>query len=156
MKIARTGLRACFIWLLVKSPAFAQDAPADHFLESDGLRLRYTDEGVGEPVVILHGLTSSVEDWIRNGTVSTLTDAGFRVIAYDTRGHGRSDKPHGTEKYGAPEIEDLVRLLDHLGIARTHLIGYSRGSAVASGFWALHPEFRTGLLDFLARHAGNR
>lgn len=136
----RIGVLAWILFTIALGQLLAQVNPTNHYFESDELQLRYIDEGKGEPVVLIHGLTSSVEDWIRNDMVSTLNRAGFRTIAYDTRGHGLSDKPHDPEKYGAPEVDDLVHLLDHLEISRVHIVGYSHGSALAMGFLAKYPE----------------
>jgi pimeloyl-ACP methyl ester carboxylesterase len=73
--------------------------------------------------------------------VHTLTESGRRVIAYDNRGHGESDKLYDPEAYGAPTMaEDARRLLDHLGIARADIIGYSMGARIAAFLLFSHPE----------------
>jgi pimeloyl-ACP methyl ester carboxylesterase len=64
----------------------------------------------------------------------------YRVVAFDARGHGRSSKPHDAEKYGREMVEDCVRLLDHLHIARAHVIGYSMGAMIAGKLLELHPD----------------
>jgi pimeloyl-ACP methyl ester carboxylesterase len=73
--------------------------------------------------------------------VRTLTKAGRRVIAYDNRGHGQSEKLYEPEAYGAPAMaEDACRLLDHLGIARVDVLGYSMGARIAAFLVLAHPE----------------
>lgn len=118
----------------------SQSAPTDHYFESDGFKLRYIDEGAGEPVLLIHGFTVTLEMWVHTGISAALQKAGYRVIAYDLRGHGRSDKPHGADQYGMPSVEDIVHLLAHLEIRRAHLVGYSRGGLIANGFLNRHPD----------------
>ncbi len=85
---------------------------------SDGVEIAYLDEGTGDPVLLIHGFASNVAtNWVDTGWVKSLTGAGYRVIAYDNRGHGHSEKLYRLEDYGAPIMaEDARRLLDHLGI----------------------------------------
>jgi pimeloyl-ACP methyl ester carboxylesterase len=107
--------------------------------DSDGVRIAFLDEGEGEPVLLIHGFASNVRyNWLDPGWVDFLRRHGFRVIAYDNRGHGESEKLYSVEAYGAPQMaEDARRLLDHLGIARVDVIGYSMGARI-SAFLALH------------------
>ncbi len=119
---------------------------APHFAEfhHDGLRLAYFDEGEpsGEPVLLIHGFASSaLVNWVHPGWLKTLGDAGFRVIAIDNRGHGRSDKPHLPEAYHpASMADDAVALLDHLGISQTHVMGYSMGARISAFAGLRHPH----------------
>jgi pimeloyl-ACP methyl ester carboxylesterase len=110
--------------------------------DSDGVRIAYVDEGEGEPILLIHGFASNIAaNWIDPGWVKTLTQAGRRVIAYDNRGHGRSDKFYDPALYGAPAMaEDARRLLDHLGVARTDVLGYSMGARIAAFLTFAHPE----------------
>lgn len=109
---------------------------------SDGVRISYLDEGEGEPILLIHGFASNVAaNWIDPQWVRTLTQAGRRVIALDNRGHGESDKLYEPERYGAPEMaEDARRLLDHLGIERADVLGYSMGARIAAFLAFAHPE----------------
>ncbi|HUH50424.1 MAG TPA: alpha/beta fold hydrolase, partial [Mycoplana sp.] len=83
----------------------------------DGLELAFFDEGnpAGEPVLLIHGFASSASvNWVHPGWLKTLGEAGYRVIAIDNRGHGRSDKPHDPALYHPPLMAgDAVALLDH-------------------------------------------
>ena len=108
---------------------------------SDGVEIAYLDEGSGEAVLLIHGFASNVNtNWVDTGWVKTLTQAGYRVVAYDNRGHGRSEKLYGLEDYGAPIMaEDARRLLDHLEIDRAHVIGYSMGARIAAFLAIAHP-----------------
>jgi|SRR5665811_531197 len=110
--------------------------------DSDGVRIAYMDEGEGEPILLIHGFASNSEaNWIDPQWVRTLTKAGRRVIAYDNRGHGQSEKLYEPDRYGAPEMaEDARRLLDHLGIERIDVLGYSMGARIAAFLVFAHPE----------------
>jgi pimeloyl-ACP methyl ester carboxylesterase len=110
--------------------------------DSEGVRISYLDEGEGEPILLIHGFASNVAaNWIDPQWVRTLTQAGRRVIAFDNRGHGESDKLYEPERYGAPEMaEDARRLLDHLGIERADVLGYSMGARIAAFLAFAHPE----------------
>jgi pimeloyl-ACP methyl ester carboxylesterase len=112
-----------------------------HF-KSDGLNLAYVDEGEGEPILLIHGFASNIAtNWQDTSWVGTLVADGRRVIALDNRGHGRSDKLYEPERYGAPEMaEDACRLLDHLGIARADVLGYSMGARIAAFLALRHPD----------------
>lgn len=108
---------------------------------SDGVDIAYLDEGAGEPVLLIHGFASNAQvNWVDTGWVRELTRAGYRVIAFDNRGHGKSAKPHDVSMYGAPLMaEDARRLLDHLGIARADVLGFSMGARIAAFLAVNHP-----------------
>lgn len=110
--------------------------------DSDGVRIAYMDEGEGEPILLIHGFASNSQaNWIDPRWVRTLTKAGRRVIAYDNRGHGQSEKLYEPGRYGAPQMaEDARRLLDHLGIERIDVLGYSMGARIAAFLVFAHPE----------------
>lgn len=117
-------------------------APAaeNRYFDSDGVRLRYVVEGEGEPVLLIHGLGASIHlQWGGPGVLDELAKE-YRVIAFDNRGHGRSGKPHDTEEYGDDMVADAVRMLDHLGIAQAHIVGYSMGAMITDKLLAEHPE----------------
>jgi len=109
---------------------------------SDGVRLAFIDEGAGEPILLIHGFASRVRtNWVEPGWVSFLTRNGFRVVAYDNRGHGESEKLYDRALYSAPLMaEDAHRLLDHLGIARADVMGYSMGARITAFLALAHPE----------------
>lgn len=109
--------------------------------DSDGVEIAYLDEGQGDPVLLIHGFASNVAtNWVDTGWVRTLTDAGYRVIAFDNRGHGKSAKLYSTDDYGAPLMaEDARRLLDHLEISRADVIGYSMGARISAFLAMAHP-----------------
>lgn len=102
------------------------------------VEIDFLDEGAGEPVVLIHGFASNKEiNWVHPGWITTLTRAGYRAIALDDRGHGRSTKLYEPADYDtALMAEDVRALLDHLVIAKADLIGYSMGARIAA-FMAL-------------------
>jgi len=123
--------------------------------DSDGVEIAYLDEGAGEPILLIHGFASNVAaNWVDPGWVRTLTDAGRRVIAIDNRGHGGSEKLYAPELYGAPQMaEDARRLLDHLGIERADVLGYSMGARIAAFLTFAHPErVRSAIFGGLGIH----
>jgi pimeloyl-ACP methyl ester carboxylesterase len=77
-----------------------------------------------------HGFTSSIDTWYRNGYVDALKGS-YRLILIDARGHGRSDKPHESAAYAYERrAEDVLTVLDDLGVARAHYVGYSMGGRI--------------------------
>jgi pimeloyl-ACP methyl ester carboxylesterase len=122
----------------------AADVPS---FRSDGVDIAYIDEPAadgrdGEAILLIHGFASNAAtNWVDTGWVKLLTGAGYRVVAYDNRGHGNSAKLYATDDYGAPIMaEDARRLLDHLGIARIHVMGYSMGARISAFLAFAHPQ----------------
>ncbi len=112
----------------------------EHFFDSAGVALRFVDAGRGEPVVLLHSFTGSFErDFVACGLFAALVPR-YRVIGLDLRGHGGSGKPHDPRHYGREMALDVVRLLDHLRLAKAHIVGYSLGAHITAQFVTLHPE----------------
>ncbi|MEN3791343.1 alpha/beta hydrolase [Fulvimarina sp. MAC3] len=110
----------------------------------DGLELNFIDEGPADgPVVLLiHGFASSIKfNWTDPGWVDALTSAGYRVLAFDHRGHGRSDKPKDEAAYTPAKMaEDAFGLLDHLDIGSAVFFGYSMGARVSAFAALCRPE----------------
>ena len=115
----------------------------------DGFDLAYIDHGEGPPVLLIHGFASTAfVNWVSPGWIKTLTGAGFRAIAFDHRGHGASTKSYDPAAYvPAAMAGDAAALLDHLGLERAHVMGYSMGARVAA-FLALQEPARVATLVF--------
>jgi pimeloyl-ACP methyl ester carboxylesterase len=135
----------------------------DGVFDSKGVKIRFVTEGEGEPVVLIHGWMADSSMWGQDkfGNTKLTAPEGFQVIALDCRGHGKSDKPHDTKKYGSEMAADVVRLLDHLKIKKAHLIGYSMGAFIAGKVAATHPErvlsvIYGGQAPLLTGEAGSR
>jgi pimeloyl-ACP methyl ester carboxylesterase len=110
----------------------------------DGTKLYYEEEGSGSPVVLLHGLSVDVDgNWKAPGIWSALVEAGHRVVGFDARGHGRSDKPHDPSAYEDDAmVRDVASMLDELGLQKTDLVGYSMGASTALQFAARDVRLR--------------
>lgn len=133
-----TALFLTATWSLITSNGLR--AAEDKFFDSGGVRIRYIDEGEGEPVLLLHGFAASLHlQWGAVGILKALSD-DYRVIAFDHRGHGRSGKPHDVDCYGHEMVEDNLRLLDHLDIPKAHIVGYSMGAFITDKLLVEHPE----------------
>ncbi|MBN8994840.1 MAG: alpha/beta hydrolase [Rhizobiales bacterium] len=115
---------------------------------SDGLEIAYVDEGEGEPILLIHGFGSSLAvNWRSTNWIDTLVRDGRRVIAMDVRGHGNSAKPRETALYRPALLAaDAGRLVDHLGIGRIDVMGYSMGARIATFLALARPEIVRSLI----------
>jgi pimeloyl-ACP methyl ester carboxylesterase len=106
------------------------------------VEIAYLDEGEGEPIVLVHGFASNKEvNWVAPGWFAALTRAGRRAIALDNRGHGESSKLYNPADYDRAKMaEDVRALLDHLGIARADVMGYSMGARITANLALAHPK----------------
>lgn len=113
------------------------------FFEYDGLRFAYREEGQGIPVLLIHGFASSAcVNWYSTGWFRTLTEAGYRVIALDNRGHGDSVKSYDPSFYTPQAMAgDAVRLLQHLELSKVHVMGYSMGARISAFMALLYPTY---------------
>jgi pimeloyl-ACP methyl ester carboxylesterase len=134
-------LRLLALFLLL-GPAAAQD----RFFDAGGVRIRYVDTGAGPAVVLVHGFTGDIErSWVNTGVLPELA-RDHRVLALDLRGHGHSDKPHDPRAYDELAL-DVIRLLDHLQIEKSHVVGYSLGGIIVAKLLTTYPErFRSAVL----------
>ena len=105
---------------------------------SKGIRISFVDlqpeSGNAHPIVLVHGFASTHKvNWVDTSWTSTLLKAGYRVIAFDNRGHGESEKLYDSKLYSPAEMaNDLINLLDHLGLSTAHVMGYSMGARIAA------------------------
>jgi pimeloyl-ACP methyl ester carboxylesterase len=108
-------------------------------VDANGLSFHVVERGQGEPVLLLHGFPDTSRLW-RN-QFAALESAGFRAVAPDLRGRGESEKPCAVGDYALPIlVQDVLSILDAVGIERAHVVGHDWGAALA---WALaigHPE----------------
>jgi pimeloyl-ACP methyl ester carboxylesterase len=108
------------------------------FADLEDVSLFYTDDGIdGEPVVLLHGWGCDSHDW--NWQIHALLSEGYRVLAPDLRGHGRSSVP---QSHFAPQdcAHDVAQLLNQRGISSVVAIGHSFGAFVASALAVEYPS----------------
>lgn len=110
----------------------------------NGVRIHYETHGEGPPVVLSHGYTASLRMW--DGQIGPLSRR-YRVVVYDTRGHGESEAPADMNAYSiATFAADQAALMDHLGIERAIVGGLSMGGMVAQEFALRYPERVEALL----------
>jgi pimeloyl-ACP methyl ester carboxylesterase len=115
------------------------------FVQSDGARIWYAAWGCGPAVVLLHGGLGNAGNW--GYQVPALVRAGHRVVAIDTRGHGRSTwdgRPFGYAQLAS----DVVAVLRAAGVERAHVVGWSDGAVVALMLAAAEPAVVEGVLFF--------
>jgi pimeloyl-ACP methyl ester carboxylesterase len=109
------------------------------FADNHGMRVWYEVRGEGEPLVMLHGFTSSSAHWKVYGYASAL-EKTHRVVLIDLRGHGKSAKPHEREAYALEHrLADVDAVLDALGIDSAHFCGFSMGGWHAYAMAARSP-----------------
>ena len=111
----------------------------EHRIARDGVSLYVEDQGSGRPVLLLHGWPDSSYLW-RN-QISFLVANGFRAVAPDQRGFGRSDRPEGVAAYSLQNaVVDSVGILDALGIDKADIVAHDWGAAVAWITAAAYPN----------------
>ena len=129
-----------FFRLTERSQASASSTVVrDGFFDSGGVTIHYAEQGAGPAVILLHEIDGGIRSWINAG-VTTRLAASFRTIAIDMRAHGLSGKPHDPQQYGAEMARDVIRLMDKLGIAKAHIVGYSLGAEIALMLMASEPD----------------
>jgi pimeloyl-ACP methyl ester carboxylesterase len=108
------------------------DGPAlkeDSFETSDGVVLRYREEGSGPPIIFVHGWAATRRFW--EGSTRQLAE-GYRTISIDLRGHGASDKQKGLDYSFARMTRDILELVDNLGISAPIMVGHSLGGLISA------------------------
>ena len=106
------------------------------------VEIAYLDAGAGDPIVLVHGFASTKEvNWTNPGWVSTLTRDHRRVIALDNRGHGQSTKLYDPAAYHTDLMAgDVAALIEHLGLGRADVMGYSLGARISAVLAVHHPQ----------------
>lgn len=99
------------------------------------MQLHYQSQGQGEPLILLHGLFGSSDNW---GVVAKHFAQHYQVISVDLRNHGKS--PHSATQTYRQMADDILTLCDSLGLAQIHLLGHSLGGKVAMQFATQHPQ----------------
>jgi pimeloyl-ACP methyl ester carboxylesterase len=119
--------------------------PTGKFLTIDGCRLHYVEQGEGDPLVLLHGNGSMIQDFKSSGLMD-LAAKDHRVLVFDRPGYGHSDRPR-TSIWTADLQADLIcKALQRLSIARALVLGHSWGASVAVAFALKHPAMVRGLV----------
>ncbi|MBL8642768.1 MAG: alpha/beta hydrolase [Rhodospirillaceae bacterium] len=133
-----TGTAAAAAALTLARPAAAADAPAstgNYVTVKDGTRIYYKDWGKGNPVLFSHGWPLTADSW--ESQMFHLANNGFRCIAHDRRGHGRSTQPWDGNEMNT-YADDLATLIDTLDLKGVTLIGFSTGGGEITRYIGRH------------------
>ena len=148
------ALASCRASALPESQLFPAGTEfAARYLVADGAKIRYIDAGHGPPVIFLHGLGASMYAWRKN--LPAVAAAGFRVIAFDNRGFGLSDKPPAPYD-NAAYVRLAVALMDSLRLTDAVLVGHSMGGAIAAHVAIDYPQRVRGLVLVASAGLGAR
>ncbi|MGZ8436539.1 MAG: alpha/beta fold hydrolase [Candidatus Binatia bacterium] len=138
---ALLGVDAGEGWLFLLMATAAQTSPRkfEGYADLPGVRMWYTDSGEnGMPLVLLHANTGNADGWQYN--IPGFVAAGYRVIAFDRRGWGRSTPNPATGPQPGTIADDLHALADYLKLDRFHLVGVAGGGFAAYDYVLWHPE----------------
>lgn len=137
MKKTVCGVIALYFLIVMQASAMQADS-GRYFISFDGTKIYYEVRGEGYPVVLIHGFSGNCQGWKSGKLYNSLLQAGYKVVMMDLRGNGRSDKPHTDEAYANnAEAKDIMGLMTSLQIKHYDLIGYSRGSIIASSLMVM-------------------
>lgn len=120
------------------------------FSNNNGVKIHYEVYGEGPPLLLVHGLMGCQEDWINNLYVQELENE-YKMVLVDLRGHGESDKPVEPEAYKLrPMTQDIVNVMNDLGLLKIHYLGFSLGGYVGLGLtkYAIDRLFSLTILDY--------
>jgi non-heme chloroperoxidase len=116
-------------------PEQEQHKMSNYVTTKDGTQLYYKDWGTGQPVVFSHGWPLNSDSW--ESQMLFLAENGFRVIAHDRRGHGRSSQPWGGHEMNT-YADDLAQVIDHLDLKGAALFGFSTGGGEVARYIGRH------------------
>ena len=119
--------------------------PMGRFIDVDGVRLHYIDRGSGEPVVLLHGNGSMIQDFESSGLIEMVAKK-YRVIVFDRPGFGHSTRPRSTIWSAEAQADLIHSALMQMGITRAKVFGHSWGTTVALAFALKYPTAVAGLV----------
>jgi pimeloyl-ACP methyl ester carboxylesterase len=144
LAVAVTLLCACRAAPIPTAARYPAGTPfIAHYIRVDGTNVRYIDAGRGTSVIFLHGLGASMYAW--RGNLAPVESAGFRVLAFDNRGFGFSEKPaHGYSNADYARL--LVAFMDSLHLPDAVLVGHSMGGAIAAQCAITYPKRVRGLV----------
>jgi len=140
-------LAAMFVFVRYRTRHAERDnPPVGQFMEVDGVRLHYLERGQGQPIVLLHGNGSMIQDF----DISGLVDLGaehYRVIVFDRPGYGYSARPRGGKPWGPTAQADLLhKALQRLHVERPIVVGHSWGTLVALAMALDYPAYVQSLM----------
>ncbi|KRA84069.1 alpha/beta fold hydrolase [Altererythrobacter sp. Root672] len=120
---------------------------SNHVTTRDGTRIHYKDWGSGQPIVLSHGWPLNADSW--ESQALHLAANGFRVIAHDRRGHGRSSQPwHGNDM--DTYADDLAEVIEALGLQDIILVGFSTGGGEVARYVGRHGTGRVAKIGLIS------
>lgn len=122
-----------------------ENPPTGRFVEVDGVRLHYVERGQGEPLVLLHGNGSMIQDFDSSGLVD-MAAKRYRTIVFDRPGFGQSERPRTTIWTPGAQADLLEAALRQIGVRRALVLGHSWGASVALALALRHPATVKGLI----------
>ena len=148
MKKIVTFISFLAVMLLLTNVSYSQQTIGGSYYTSfDGTKIYYEVKGEGFPVILIHGFSGTGEGWKKGQLYNNLLNTGYKVIILDQRGNGHSDKPHTDEAYAYDaEAKDIMGLMGSLNIKKYKVVGYSRGSIIASRLLVLDKRVKKVVL----------
>jgi pimeloyl-ACP methyl ester carboxylesterase len=119
--------------------------PTGRFIDIDGVRLHYVERGSGEPLVLLHGNGSRIQDFESSGLIN-LAAENYRVIVFDRPGFGHSSRPRNVVWTPDAQAQLIRRALERLGVSQAIVLGHSWGASVAVALALMFPDVVRGLV----------
>ena len=114
--------------------------PTGKFVEVGALRLHYTEQGQGPPLVLLHGNSGMIQDFTSSGLIDKAVKR-YRVIVFDRPGFGHSNRPRRTIWTPEAQADFLHEALERIGVSRATVLGHSWGASVAVTMALKYPAF---------------
>lgn len=131
------------------------DFPSPRIVDAKGVRLAVYERGAGFPVVLVHGWPEIAYSW--KNQLPAIAGAGFRAVAPDLKGFGRSDTPTDKAKYGIAQVtDDLAAMLDALGIEKAVFCGHDWGGLIVWPMAQLRPDRVAGVIGVCTPHLAPR
>ncbi|PAP95614.1 alpha/beta fold hydrolase [Mesorhizobium wenxiniae] len=134
-----------FVNFRLAAAAERRNPPTGNFVEVDGVRLHYIEEGVGEPLVLLHGNGSMIQDFASSGLIN-MASKRYRVIAFDRPGFGHSKRPRSRIWTAEAQAELIEAALGKIGVSKAIVLGHSWGCSVAVALALKSPSLVAGLV----------
>ena len=122
-----------------------KNPPTGRFFDVNGVRLHYVERGSGEPLVLLHGNGSMIQDFESSGLID-LAAKNYRVIVFDRPGFGHSDRPRNVVWTPAAQAELIKHALARLGVSNAIVLGHSWGASLAIALALKYPDLIRGLV----------
>jgi pimeloyl-ACP methyl ester carboxylesterase len=141
------NILCCFLLSLLAAGYVSAQTDSGYLTSFDGTKIYYEVIGKGDPVLLIHGFIVNSQSWKRTMVYTDLISAGYKVITFDSRGNGKSDKPHTPEAYeNDAEAKDIMALTKKLHIQQYSAVGYSRGSIILARLLVLDKNLKKAVM----------